>query len=145
MLFVKMRRISCCSFWVIFMIERSDSWWPKHHFNIILEHKNPCLFYHCPSGYGKGCMCLTPNVYSIQPCAIKLWWGVVDTTLCEQVAPMFTRYNHVRSSCDEVWSIQLYVITFVSDWGRSVALALSCNCLHVLLPKHQEVTGTVVT
>jgi hypothetical protein len=43
-LFVKMRRISCCSFWVIFMMESSDSWWPKHHFNIILEHKNPHVF-----------------------------------------------------------------------------------------------------
>ena len=71
------------------------------------------------------------RVYSIQHYVIQfvsdLWWGVLDTTLCDTVCQWLvvrcTRYNimwySLSVTCGEVYSIQHYVIQFVSDlwWG----------------------------
>ena len=71
------------------------------------------------------------EVYSIQHYDKKfvsdLWWGALDTTLCEKVCQWFVvrciLYNimwwSLSMTCGEVYSIQHYVNKFVSElwWG----------------------------
>ena len=71
------------------------------------------------------------EVYSIQHYDKKfvsdLWWGVLDTTLCEKVCQWFVvrcilcniMWWSLSMTCGEVYSIQHYVNKFVSElwWG----------------------------